>query len=438
MPHPPEAGRGIPSRLVLWTLRRFWWAVLCAGIASGMLALLALSSINPGYESQARLLVGQLTGSTDSLRASASLGQTYADALGSEAVLQRAARSAGLPLNTDEKLLSAADVQFNEKSRILTIRTTWSDAATAQRLASLLVGEVDRLRDQGPTSPPVQNPTADVRAQENTRQASGALTLIQPATRADRETDTSEKAVAMLSAVAGSLLTFTSLCFLVARRHRRVLRVRGALANEDYLGSVTSSGRSRGRHDASGPVVVRGRRATEYAQIAARMDVRAATAPLSSISVVGTRAGPIAPEVALNLASAFAAPGRRVALVDPTDTIHSIRLTRPHLSVIQVDSPQEETELAERLLASARGRSDDLLVLTLPSLASALAGPWWLSSTDAVVLVGEYGDPSIEVNLLDCMDAIVRRGGRLLGVVLLRDGRPLHRLMTPPESVTAP
>jgi hypothetical protein len=44
----------------------------------------------------------------------------------------------------------------------------------------------------------------------------------------------------------------------------------------------------------------------------------------------------------------------------------------------------------------------------------------------------------IEVDLVDCMDAIVRRGGRLLGVVLLRDGRPLSRLITPPENVTAP
>lgn len=436
-PHPsPE--HGIPGRVVLWTLRRFWWAALLSGLAFAVLAVFALRSTSPGYESQARVLVGQLTGSTDSLRASASLGQTYADALGSDTVLRRVGTAAGLAPGSDEKLLTAAEVTFNDKSRILSIQITWPDPSTAHRLAALLVEEVQRLKAKGPTSPDVPDPTPDVRAQESIRAASGALTVIQPATLPDRTTDTHESAVAMLAAVAGSLLAFTLLAFTVGQRHRRRMRVRGSIAASDYLGSVTPGRRTRGRHDPAAATLARGRRAKEYAEIAARVEVRAMTFPLGSICVVGTKGGPTSAEVALNLAAVLATPSRRATVVDPGDTAHSVLVTRPHLSVARVESPQEESALAERLLGSVAARDDELLVLTLPSLVSALAGPWWLSSAEGVVLVAAYDDPTVELDLIDSMDAIARRGGRLIGVVLLRGGKPLSRLLTPPENVTVP
>ncbi len=431
------AEHGMPGRLVLWTLRRFWWAVLAGGLAFGTAATFALASLNPGYLSQARLLVGQLTGSTDSLRASASLGQTYADALGSPATLHRVALAAGLASASPQQLLSALDVTFNDKSRILTIATTWSDPARAHDVTSRMVAEVQRLRGQVPASPSVKDPTPDVQAQENTRAASGALTLIQPATVPDTRTDTHTTAVVVLAAVAGSLLVFTLLCFWMAQRYRRRLRVRAVLAPRTYLGTVTSGSRRPGRHDAAAASVTKGRRATEYAEIASRMQVRAGSAALRSVCVVGTRGGPAAAETALNLATALATPARHVTLVDPTDAVRSLRVSRPQLSVVQVESPQDESEIAGRLLGPDGG-DDELLVLALPSVVSAVAGAWWLTTTDAVVLVGECDDPSIETDLPDCVDAIVRRGGHLLGVVLVRDGRPLVRLVTPPEKVFGP
>ncbi|TQM64528.1 subunit length determinant protein [Humibacillus xanthopallidus] len=433
---PPAQEHGIPGRLVLWTLRRFWWLILLTGLLFGLLAVVGLRSTNPGYESQARLLVGQLTGSTDSLRASASLGQTYADALGSEAVLRRVGAAAGLPDGSADKLLAAADVTFNDKSRILSIVTTWPDAATAHRLTGLLVEEVERLKAKGPSTPGVSDPTPDVRAQENTREASGVLTLIQAATLPDRTIETHQSAIAMLAAVAGSLVAFTLLCFSVAQRHRRCTRVRSVMAPSDYLGSVTRSRRTPARHDPPTALLGRGRRVHEYAEIAARIEVRATTFPLDSLCVVGTRGGPSAAEVAINVAAVLAMPGRPASVVDPTDSVHSIRLTRTHQSVVQVGYPQEESDIAERLMSSSGSRGEDLLVLTLPSLVSALAGPWWLSASNGVVLVGSYDDPTVERDVLDSMDAIARRGGRLIGVILLRAGRPISRLLTPPENIT--
>lgn len=433
---PPATEHGIPGRLVLWTLRRFWWAVLAAGLAFGTAAALALSSLNPGYLSQARLLVGQLTGSTDSLRASASLGQTYADALGSPATMSRVGLAAGLTTAGQHQLLYALEVTFNDKSRILTIATTWPDPATAHEVTSLMVAEVRRLRGQVPASPSVKDPTPDVQAQENTRAASGVLTLIQPATVPDTRTDTHVTAVVMLAAVAGSLLVFTLLCFWMAQRYRRRLRVRSVLAPRSYLGTVTSGSRRSGRHDGAA-AATKGRRAREYAEIASRLQVRAGSGTLRSVCVVGTRGGPAAAETALHLAATLAAPGRHVTLVDPTDAVRSLRVSRPQLSVVQVESPQDESEIAGRLLGPG-GDDDELIVLALPSVVSAVAGPWWLTSADAVVLVGECEDPSIETDLTDCVDAILRRGGRLIGVVLVRDGRPLARLVTPPEKVFAP
>jgi hypothetical protein len=185
--------------------------------------------------------------------------------------------------------------------------------------------------------------------------------------------------------------------------------------------------------------LAQGKRAKEYAEVAARVEVRASTFPLGSICVVGTRGGPSAAEVARNLAAVLATPGRPATVVDPTDSTHSVRVTRPHGNAVQVDSPQEESEIAERLLGTSGAvEGGDLLVLTLPSLVSALAGPWWLTSTEGVIVVGEYDDASVALDLVDSIDAIERRGGRLLGVVLLRGGRPFSRLMSPPDGITVP
>lgn len=433
---PADFEHGIPSSVVIWTLRRFWWAVIVVGLSLGLAAYTLLNSINPGYQSQARVLVGQLAGSTDSLRASASLGQTYADALASETLLRRVSAEAGLTTTSVSDVLSAADVQFTVNSRILTIQMTWSDPRTAQRLADLMVAEVMKLKQQGPQTALVKDPTPDVRSQELTRQGSGDLTLIQPATVPDQKVDAHSSTVAMLAAVAGGITTFTLLCFWGGRQYRWRMRVRRTIAPSDYLGSAV---RRRGAHrnrNAMNAVPLETHKTADYVQMAARIEVRATVAPLRSLCIVGTRNGPVAAEVALNLAAAFAGAGRNVTLVDTTGSAPAVGLLHSHLTTAQVETPQEQAELAERLRRGAvEGPADQLHVLALPSLVAALAGSRWLTSTDAVILVGEYDDPSVQLDIVDCMDAIVRQGGQLLGVVLLLDGRPLSRLTSLPESV---
>jgi capsular polysaccharide biosynthesis protein len=424
----------VPSSVVLLTLRRFWWAVVVVALVTGYLASVAVGSMNATYESQARLLVGQLQGSTDSLRASAALGATYADALSSETLLERVATKAGLRATSAEQLVTAADVAFNDKSRILTIGMTWSNAATAHRLTSLMVAETTKLKDQGPPAAAVPKPTPDVLAQEVLRQASGAVTVIQPATVPKQPTDTNSTTIAILAAVAGAVLAFTILCFWISRRHRARLRVRQSFAAADYLGSAMSAGRSSRARRSGDAVLLKGRGAADYVRLAGRLEVRATVAPLRSLCVVGAGGAHIAAEVALNLAAAFAAAGRQVTLVDPTGRIRSVRQTAPQLTVVQVGRPQDETEIARRLMPSKEAPADELLVLVLPSLIFPTAGSWWLSSADAVLLAGTDHDPAMCTDIVDCMDEVVRRGGALLGVMLLRDGSPLARLTTPPES----
>lgn len=438
---PAERESGVPSTVVLWTLRRFWWAVLGVGLALGAMAYLVLGSMNATYESQARLLVGQLQGSTDSLRASAALGATYADQLSDQNLLQRVGAKAHLSTQATQQLVADADVEFNDKSRMLTIRMTSSDPATAHRLAALMVNETTALKRQAPSAAAVRAPSPDVQAQEILRQSSGDVTVIQDATTPDQPIDAHSKPVAMLAAVAGALLTFTVLCFWVGRRHRCRMRARQSLAAADYLGSAMAAGHShRGRTDDAEQEVVqlKGRRAADYGRIAARLEVRTTATPLRSLCVVGTRGGPVAAEVALNLAAAFTAAGRQVTLVDPTGSTRTVHLTRPQVTVVQVGRPQDETEIAKRLLPSEESWTADLLMLILPSLIFPTAGSWWLSSADAVVLAGEERDRAISVDVVDCMDAIVRRGGALLGVMLLRDARPLARLTALPERLNTP
>lgn len=432
----PQPEAGVPMSVVLWTLRRFWWAVVAVGLAVGTMAYLLLGSMNASYESQARLLVGQLQGSTDSLRASAAVGATYADQLSDPNVLRRVGTEGHLSAQSAEEMVNATTVTFNDKSRILTIQVAWADPGTAQRLTRLMVAETNALQRQGPPAAAVPEPSPDVRAQETLRQVSGDVTLIQGATVPDGPVDAHSSAVAMLAAVAGALVTFTVLCFWVGRRHRARMRARQSLAAADYLGSAMSAGHARRRRAASSEqevVLLKGRRAADYGRIAARLEMRTSATPLRSLCVVGTRGGPVAAEAALNLAAAFAASGRQVTLVDPTGHTQSVQLRRPQLTVVQVARPQDETEIAKRLLPSEESSPDELLVLILPSLIFPTSGSWWLNSADAVVLAGEERDPAIPVDLVDAMDAIVRRGGALLGVMLLRDGRPLARLTALPE-----
>jgi capsular polysaccharide biosynthesis protein len=428
-----DHGGGIPWAVLVWTLRRFWWVILGAALAAGLLTTYWLGTVKPLYQSEARLLVGPLTGSTDSLRASASLGLTYQDALSSTSGLRRVATEVGIGPLTDAELASAVNVAFNEKSRILTVQGIWYDAATAQKLTNLTVDEVTHIKAQVPDSDSVDNPTSDVQQLLNTRRSSGEVTVIQPATLPKDPTGSAGDVLALLAALLGGLLAFVVAVFWAHRKQQHAAKVRSAVAVRDILGNPAAIRTRKGIGVPAAPGIARGSRAREYGEIAARAEIRAPVDYLTSLFVVGTGGQGCDGEVALNLALAFAYTGRNVRLVDAAGDLDASKFDEPGLQVHTApNAPQDWAP--EALADAATARPDELLLLRLPSVTAIGSGFGGYVAADGVILVASQESPSVEVNIADACEAIVRRGGRVLGVVLVRGGGPVARLTEVPDS----
>lgn len=218
---------------LLWTtFRRFWWAVLVAMLVAGALTTLTLNAKPPKYESEARLLIGPLTGTTDSLRASASLGLTYQDALKTTEVLDRVASEAGVNGLSESQLHSLVNVAFNDKSRVLTILGVGEDPAVSKHVVELMVEEVANLQEQVPDVEVVQNATSDVLQQARTRRASGAVTEIVPASLPQDSVDQREPLLVGLAALLGGALMFAGLVVFMAGSKAHVQRTQADVSDD--------------------------------------------------------------------------------------------------------------------------------------------------------------------------------------------------------------
>lgn len=280
--------------------RRWWWTLLIATWAAGLTGYLISSGIQPTYEGETKLLVGPVVGTSDVLRAAASISNTYAVLATSKPVLDAARSDVGLPADTRIEARAVAD----ETTRILSLRAQYGDARTAAAIANAMAAALVALQPSG-----VQLPE-------------GRLQVIEAALAPVAPIAPQPSLIALVSALAG-LLAGGALVMLVEYFGSTVNNTTelGETTRAPVLGFASLGHRFRSTPEA--PVVAQAKpnsRAAASARLLAMKIVYAESEnPLHTVLVVGTALNDGSSDFAGNIGAALAGSGRSVMLVDANE-----------------------------------------------------------------------------------------------------------------------
>jgi polysaccharide biosynthesis transport protein len=300
----------------LATARR-WWAVVA--LATGVGALLAYQysrSASPTYEAEAMLRVIGPGTELGALRTGPELAPTYAELVRSTPVLQRAVTALTGRLTLAE-LRENVRGEWDQETRLLTVRARSSDPAVAVDAANELAKSLDREASKQPPVATSEEPALQTE-----------LTIVEPAAAADRVRPQS-----LLLMEFGALAGFffaVALAVLVDSR-------RGTVRDEEdlteltpgtVLGSVDGGPLSRpvGRALRGGPAR---EGADSYRRLAGRVVASGGEEVPRSLLVVGAQRGSGSGTVAANLAAALADTGVSVVLADLGEKPEAARLLAP-------------------------------------------------------------------------------------------------------------
>lgn len=422
-----DSDGGIAIEEMAGTARRRWLPILVTALLAAAAAFAVTSLAPPKYESVSKLLIGGVEGSTDSIRASASIGSTYAGMLTSDEVLREAAELADWPSDLeDEDLRAAVDVTSNDRTRLLTITTTADDPVAARRMTTALVWHVLSFREQLPErrAPAV----ADERIMEERREdaLTGQVTVVAPPSDAVEPVEVPRWLFAVLAALLAGAVAFAVFVFLDLRRARRRAAAAAAAERHGLLGHITADGPAIA--GAAAPVVLRdpsGPAARDYDVIATRILLRASGESRTSIAVVGTRSAAASRDAAVNIALALAASGRDVRFVDLTQSSQAARMLGhdrqdgegPGAS-IQVPDGGHVAMVSSEAAAGDEVLDGHLVVVLAEPLLTAPDTLTVVRQVDAVVLVVDEDSDTVERDLADASSAVERQGSVLLGTVL--------------------
>jgi polysaccharide biosynthesis transport protein len=408
-------------------IARWWWTLLAGSLLAAGVSYAAASTAAPTYEAKARVLVGPVNTDLNTLQASATMAQTYAELVEDGEPIEDVSREIGHGLGG--AVQAVADVD----TRILTIRVRERNQDEVADVANALAESLGAFaEDEGGGAP-------------------GQVRLVEAAERPSEAFSPRLPLVVPIAAMAGLLLSLAVVLLVEYLGDTfRGTRDLDGLAGGTALGSV----------DGSEPL------APDDAGTAERLlAVKVAyggggpDGARASALVVGVEAGD-EQEVATNLAVAATAIGRRVvlldadwrgtgptrayglydrpglaeALVDEGDVVDAARRSRvavaPRLEVVPVGRAaglrMVEPEVAERVVAGL-ALDADLVVVTSPPVAEEAAGLVWARAAEGVVVVArpEHTQREAVADALTGMSAV---GADVLGIVLnvSRVARPVR------------
>lgn len=145
-------GAGLDARLLLWRLRRWWWLLLLGTLLGGAAGYGAAAAQQPVYAASVTLLVGagQSDGTLDFgvVEAGARLAETYAQLVGTRAVLQPVIEAHDLPETVDE-LRAKVSTRTIADLQLLEVTVDDPDPRRAADLANAVAGSLaTRSREQ--------------------------------------------------------------------------------------------------------------------------------------------------------------------------------------------------------------------------------------------------------------------------------------------------
>ena len=300
MPETQRSSLRPPLASFLPVARRWRWMLLAAALAAGVAGYVTAAGSGRAYESRAEILVGSVnSGNNDDLQASGRAAQTYAELATTRSLLQE----------TEDRLRISnisgdVTVTANATTRILTIAVRNADARLARDIANTHAQELVGFAARRRTSP----------------DEPGSLQIVDKAVISESPVGPDPLTVAILAAIAG-LIGALALALLLDRSGDAV---REAADLEEAAGVPCLATLPRGalrpvRFSRTGDAVGgRGEAAGAYRMLAAKVEILAG--PGLVVVTLG-RSGGI---VAVNLATAMAATGARVAVVDAEGTDNAI------------------------------------------------------------------------------------------------------------------
>jgi tyrosine-protein kinase len=423
----PDLGR------LLGLIRRWWWLLVAAAVVGGWIAYGIGTRTAIVYEAKATVLVGPLQGESNTLRAAGQEAATLASVAVSRSVLVAAQHRAGAAAE-GEITTGRVGATADETTRLLTVVARAGNPRHAAVIANAIASE---LPDAG-------------------GRVAGSITVVDPAQPPLAAVGSGAKA---LAAIGGLALVLLVLMVLLVHDY-----FRGRVAREADLTEATGVAHlatlRRSSRNAS-PLAVNARTtsAGQFRLLAGRIAL-AGPHGSSSVVVTGADAGETSADVAGNLATALAADGRRVVLVDADaeagevtrllglesriglgdllkSTGKKLRVSDlaieqgSHLRVLPVGDRDGhravDARVAEQLLKLILEDADAVVVSTSPAATSAATLAWVRGADGTVLLARRAGTRRDAV--IRTKAAISDVGGRLLGTVLAE--RPRARLDLP-------
>lgn len=436
--------------------RRWWWTLLAATIWAALVSYVVTQQVPRTYESEVTLLVGPLNGDLETFRAAGQLASTYADLATSQPVLQAAATE--LKGTDMARLRAATSASADPITRFLSIRVRTGEPRNAATIAGVVANKLVTYVQKDIPPAPLLSPGAPPSGRASV--SGGGLRIINGAVANPVPVAPAVSLIVILSAAAG-LLGALALVTLIDYFGQTISSEReiGQLASIGLLGTV---GRWRARQRGVDPLVVEAapdsRNAVAHRMVASRVAF-ASPEKLTSVLVVGTDSGPGAGEVAANLAAAFAADGRQVALIDANEQLAEVTellglehypglydmlgrdwshngegpealLVRRSSGLIVLPAGHRDgtinidhiPQLVKRLLAGPA----EVVVTAGPSAEDDPAAVMWARHTDSTVLVARRNATRRD-DFARAAEALHRVGGNVVGAVLVDHRSPRTR-----------
>jgi capsular polysaccharide biosynthesis protein len=424
---PPLAG-------FLPVARRWRWMLVAAALAAGVAGYVTAAGAGQAYESRADVLVGGIgTAEIDVLRAYGQQAETYAEIAESRPLLDETGRRLGFE---GQSVGANLTVTSNAVTRVLTIAVRNSDADLAARIANTHAGVLISYANRNQADP----------------EQRVSLQLIDRAQPSSSAAGPDPLTVAVLAALAG-LLGALALALLLDRSGDAV-REAGDLEQAAGVPCLATLPRGALRptrfFSSSGGRAARGEAAGAYRMLAAKVEILAG--PGLVVVTLGRSGG----VVAANLASALAATGARVAVVDAEGNDAAIAALRgaraaspavgsgrgdgwldepgatreqraagdePEVTGVRVvgrdevdEAAREGAEGSGRLLAALL-EEGDAVVVHAPPFQRSPTGLAWARVAEGTVLVAER-ERTTQRELVSALESLRLVDARLVGTVL--------------------
>jgi polysaccharide biosynthesis transport protein len=423
--------------------RRWWWTLLAAAWVAGLSAYFVASAAAPTYESTARILVGPIgNADLDTLRASASLVETYAQLVTSEPVLDETIDRLELDVAT-EVLREQTTATADELTRLLAISVEAASPDDAAAIANDLAAVVMALPEGELARPESQMRLVDPAAPEEVPVAPDVVLIV------------------ALAAAAG-LVAALVLVVLIEHmsdtvRHRHDLP---RLSNLPLLGVVPLP--RWFRPTVTRPLIVEAypesRVAASYRLVAGKIPLATRDRSVHRLVVLGTEPSQATGQFAANLAAVLTRSGRKVTLVDADETGASltelfsavertglsnlldpdVTVTKASMEHVVLNRPPDMAIVPRgsapfRLVDEGRARKVLSLLSGSDSIAVVVTSPEdrsgsslvWARAADAVVLVAER-DHSRREAVRSAIESLQLVGASVIGIVLLEHRRSLR------------